>query len=392
MSFNFSSDPTVNSAIVRLFEVYASGGFECFLVGGAVRDIKCNKTPKDFDFATNAPYEFTKTSFEKTIDTGIAHGTITVVIDGNQFEVTRFRTDANHDGRHCEISFADTIEIDLSRRDFRFNAMAMNANGDLIDPFNGLEDLQNNIVRFVGNADERIKEDYLRILRFFRFFGRFGNGNLEYETWFAIRNNVSGLKNISRERVWSEFQKFLPQENSDKLMFNINLLGIFNWITDPQNIDIIQPHQREFNDLKQAKEVTSDPAVLMAASCKFDRLSIEVVAKDWKWSNSEKEHALWLCDHMNKKCDLRWLIAIDNAPREWVIELAALEQRDGWEQNALAHWQFNPFPINGTDLIAMGFKPGIAMGVTLRNLKEAWGRSGFSATKDELLAKLKEMQ
>ena len=387
MNVTFTTDPNIASAINQLFKVYTTAGFKCFLVGGAVRDIMCNQTPKDFDFATNAPFDFTKSAFEKTIDTGIDHGTITVMVNDNAFEVTRFRTDMNHNGRHCDVKFAATIEEDLSRRDFTFNAMAMDANGSLIDPFNGADDLKDGIVKFVGSADQRIREDYLRILRWFRFMARFGDlSKVDAYTFRCIRQNADGLRRISRERVWSEISRIVAHENGPELMTVLFEMGI------AQHIDM-----HPFRDpgaiqcLRDAQQVTNAPELLLAAWLGWSVPNVSNIARNWKWSGAEAAHAVWMANNFGQSKDLRRLIAIENTNRDWVVELAALEQRDGWEQNALAFWEFAPFPVNGNDLIEAGIKPGLAMGVMLRELKEAWFRSDYSATKEELMAELSKV-
>ena len=367
-------------------------GFDLRLVGGAVRDTLVGIKPKDIDLATDAnptqQIEIYDAHRVRWIGTGLAHGTITVMLAGEPHEITSLRVDVETDGRHAEVEFTNDWELDASRRDFAFNAMALTFDGKIIDPFGGKDDLRNKVVRFVGNVEDRIKEDYLRILRFFRFHGRFGNGEINDDTLRVILRNAGGLRQISRERIWSEFQKMLPQENSSELMFHLFQQTIFSNLVEFPYLKA--EDGPGFTQLNKAVRISKDPAVLMAATCNFNKNTVTLIANNWKWSNSDKEHALWLCEHFNNNDSLRWLIAIDNAPREWVVELAALEGRDSWEQHALAQWVFNPFPVNGNDLIACGIKPGIAMGVILRDMKEDWGRSGFSASKEELLAKLKE--
>jgi tRNA nucleotidyltransferase/poly(A) polymerase len=383
MSFTFTSDINIAVAIKHLFGVYRSGGYDCFLVGGAVRDITCGQSPKDFDFATNAPYEFTKSAFNKTIDTGIAHGTITVVINDNQFEVTRFRTDVNHDGRHCDISFAATISEDLSRRDFSINAMAMDGDGELFDPFGGRGDLCSGYIKFVGNPGDRIREDYLRILRWFRFMGRFGNiNNIDQATQDSIRFNAEGLEKISGERIWSEMKHIIMYKHGNNLLELMEHLGVAKQIGMHPMFTAIDRK----NSFEVTKGFTNEPELLIAAWLGWDKENLFRIADRWKWSTAERTHVFWLADHIGLECDLRRLIAIENVNRQWVRELAAFEMRDGWEQNAMAEWVFDPFPVNGDILMAMGVKPGMVMGTILRDLKEAWAISGYSATRDELLA------
>ena len=160
--------------IVLFCKVFSVNDFQCWLVGGAVRDILSGKEPKDFDFATDMPLETIKKSFKKVISTGEDHGTLTVLIDDQQFEVTQFRKDVETDGRRATVEFASTIQEDLSRRDFTINAIAVDPlSGEVVDPFGGMENIENKKVRFVGNVEDRILEDHLRALRFVRFIARY---------------------------------------------------------------------------------------------------------------------------------------------------------------------------------------------------------------------------
>lgn len=190
-------------------------GFEAFVVGGAVRDIIMGKVPSDFDIATSAlPSDLVGVfKEEKVIETGLKHGTLTVILDGESFEITSFRSDGEYkDLRRPErVSFGVSLKEDLSRRDFTINAMAMNENGDIIDPFSGKKDIENKIIRAVGDPDKRFSEDALRILRAVRFSATLGF-SVEEKTAAAIVRSKDLLKNISKERKTEEFIKTLSGE------------------------------------------------------------------------------------------------------------------------------------------------------------------------------------
>jgi tRNA nucleotidyltransferase (CCA-adding enzyme) len=191
-------------------------GYEAFVVGGCVRDSILGIAPHDWDIATNAHPDKVRNIFNSAkvivTETSLAHGTVTVRIGGENFEITTFRNDVNCDGRHAEVAFAETIEEDLSRRDFTFNAMAFNDVRGLIDPFGGVNDLMGGIVRCVGNPDERFTEDYLRMFRAVRFAARFCFA-IDLYTFNAMERNAEGAKNLSRERVWSELWQILNSPN-----------------------------------------------------------------------------------------------------------------------------------------------------------------------------------
>lgn len=205
-----------SKSLQTILKKLQESGFEAFIVGGAVRDIIMGKVPSDFDIATSAlPSDLLEVfKEEKVIETGLKHGTLTVILDGEGFEITSFRTDGEYgDFRHPErVSFGVSLEEDLSRRDFTINALAMNENGDIIDPFFGVKDIENKIIRAVGNPDKRFSEDALRILRAVRFSATLGF-SIEEETAAAMLHNKELLKNISRERKTEEFIKTLSGEH-----------------------------------------------------------------------------------------------------------------------------------------------------------------------------------
>lgn len=372
----------VTKELMELRNCFKQRGFDIRLVGGVVRDFVAGVACKDIDLCTDAnPSEqidiYQKNGY-RHIATGIDHGTITVVVNNIPYEITSLRIDAETDGRHAKVEFTSDWIADLARRDLTINAMSMTFDGDIIDPFNGKRDLEEGRIVFVGDAEQRIQEDYLRILRWFRFFGRFGNPNIICEqTAYQIARNAKGLRSISRERIWNEIKKIVMQEKGSFLIEDM-----VNWyIAD--HIDL--PESWSKHICKIAREHTSNPEVLMAAGLRWSAEKVQKLAEDWKWSNAEKDHAMWIVNNVGTGTDLRRFIAVDNISRDWVAELAALEQRDAWEQNALVHWHFEPFPVTGHDLMAAGMKPGRAMGETLNKMRNAWADSGFVASKEELM-------
>ena len=188
-------------------------GFEAWCVGGAVRDVLLGKTPEDYDIATSMPPELTLKTFEKVIPTGLKHGTVTVIINGKPYEVTRYRIDGEYlDHRKPEtIEFTDDFTLDLSRRDFTINAMGYNKSFGLMDPFHAIDDLENRIIRTVGEPEKRFQEDALRILRAVRFSSVLGF-EIENETKMAIEKLAPTLKNISAERIAVELNKTLKSD------------------------------------------------------------------------------------------------------------------------------------------------------------------------------------
>lgn len=193
-------------------------GYEAYVVGGCVRDSILGRSPDDWDITTSAKPEEVKTLFRRTVDTGLIHGTVTVMLDKEGFEVTTYRVDGEYeDGRHPkEVSFTASLEEDLKRRDFTINAMAYNPKRGLVDLFGGIQDMENRIIRCVGNPLERFTEDALRILRAVRFSAQLGF-SIEGETLKAISVLAPNLKYVSAERIQVELLKLLVSPHPDYL-------------------------------------------------------------------------------------------------------------------------------------------------------------------------------
>lgn len=189
-------------------------GYDSYLVGGCVRDFILKKQPKDYDIATNAKPEEIEKIFDKTIPTGKKYGTVTVVVDGQFFEVTTFRKDVGYsDGRRPDnITFSNSIVEDLSRRDFTMNAIAMDIKGDIIDPYGGAEDIQDNIIKFVGKTKDRLEEDRLRAFRLIRFMSTL-NMKIKKEDFLELHN--LNIDKISTERIRDEINKILLSNKPD---------------------------------------------------------------------------------------------------------------------------------------------------------------------------------
>lgn len=194
-------------------------GYEAYVVGGCVRDSLLGKEPKDWDITTNSLPHDTKALFDKTIDTGLKHGTVTVVINSENYEITTYRIDGEYSDnrRPDKVEFTTSLKDDLSRRDFTINALAYNPTSGIMDYFGGIEDLDNQIIRAVRNADERFKEDALRMLRAIRFSAQL-DFQIESKTLKAISENNELINNISPERIREELTKMLVSPNPYKLL------------------------------------------------------------------------------------------------------------------------------------------------------------------------------
>lgn len=191
-----------------VLDTLIKNGHKAYIVGGCVRDLLCGEVPHDYDITTSATPDETQSLFDKTIATGLKHGTVTVIVDGEQIEVTTFRTEATYtDSRHpANVNFVRDVTEDLARRDFTVNAMCYNTQDGLIDLFGGLNDIKNKVLKAVGDAKTRFREDALRILRLFRFAATL-EFKIEKQTFDAAIQCAPSLKNISAERIFVELQK-----------------------------------------------------------------------------------------------------------------------------------------------------------------------------------------
>ena len=198
-----------------------SSNSEIRYVGGCIRKIILKEKVDDIDLATNLnPQQVCKALHNNNIsfyETGIKHGTITAVIDDYRFEITSLREDIDTDGRHAEVKFSTDWKKDASRRDFTINSIYSDAEGNLFDPFNGKKDLENGVVKFIGNTEQRIKEDYLRIIRYLRFFLIYSNNKHDPQTLKEIKKNLDGIHNLSKERLLDELKKYIKSNLLTKL-------------------------------------------------------------------------------------------------------------------------------------------------------------------------------
>lgn len=368
----------------QINKAFKNAGFEIRIVGGAVRDVILGQIPKDIDFATNATPEEMKFLFDenyiKWIPTGEKHGTLTALGPKSRepFEITTLRIDTNQDGRHAEVEFTRSWEKDAERRDLTYNALSMDLDGTIYDYYGGIEDLQNGITRFVGDPNERIQEDFLRILRMFRFSARYGH-KLTPRELMAVSRNANGLSNISGERIWMEIQKILVGNNSEQALEDMKKTGVTN---------IVGLRFQNTREMTITKKFTKDPVTLIM-SLTNTKDQLDHFINSWHWSNSEKDLAQFLFDHKFERLDTdkAKFMLVDGVPFKFIEELCALTTNPSVLKD-IQNWNIPVFPVTGKDLIAAGMKPGPDMGRKLSSLRHLWIISDFSMTKDELLSQL----
>lgn len=373
--------------LVVLRSQFVARGFDLRLVGGCVRDLLAGVKPNDIDLCTDAdPDEQVAMYHElgvRYIETGLQHGTVTVVLDGETYEITSLRRDAETDGRHAKVVYTRDWRIDAARRDFTINAMSLTFDGELFDPFGGADDLKAGVVAFVGVAEDRIREDYLRILRWFRFRGRYGSSlvhMIDQPAWKAVFSLSHGLTSISRERVWSELSKTLAGPNGVRLVgYEMQNMGVARYCSLPDT-DIINL----VDYAADVHEISRNPVTLLVALYGVDAINILV---NLKASRAEINLASWLDDTWTKFDVLpsRYM-AVHGVCREWAVELGALRLMGPFELAILRDWVAPSFPVTGYDLLAAGVPVGPAVGKMIADLKTIWGDSGYSMTKHQLLA------
>ncbi|MBE5948486.1 MAG: CCA tRNA nucleotidyltransferase [Lachnospiraceae bacterium] len=279
-----------------IIEELGNNGFEAFAVGGCVRDTILGRNPQDWDVTTSASPMDVKRIFKRTIDTGIQHGTVTVMLDKEGFEITTYRIDGEYeDSRHPkEVTFTTNLTEDLKRRDFTINAMAYNPKSGIVDEFGGIEDLNNKIIRCVGVAKERFMEDALRILRAVRFSAQLGF-EIEAETREAAKELAPTLKKISRERIQSELSKLVVSPHPDyvkeldNLSLNENIFEdriIINEYTLRMLLVVRNDKVLRWTALLQ-EESTAERAKEILRGLKFDNYTINHVSRLTKWLRTE---------------------------------------------------------------------------------------------------------
>lgn len=380
-------------------------------VGGCVRNSLMGRDVSDIDLATQLAPKDVIAALEaaqiRHVPTGIDHGTVTAVVDGKPYEITSLRKDVETDGRRAVVAFTQDWAEDAQRRDLTFNALYADFEGQIYDPTGqGLEDLAARRFRFVGDANARVREDYLRILRFFRFlawYGQSGDGELskpDASALTACRENAKGLKTLSAERVWSELKKLLLAPDPTRalrIMLTHDILETL--LPEASNVEGLE----RLIALEQREVIQADPMLRLMALSTREPLPMALLTKRLKMSKAEKTRLIsWATDSTSldpNGDDRAKRIAVYNAGAQVMIDRARLRAAGADDPIKSARWMsladlamgWTPpeFPLKGKDLIKAGVEPGEVMGKKLEALKALWVRSGFTVEKDKLLMALK---
>jgi poly(A) polymerase/tRNA nucleotidyltransferase (CCA-adding enzyme) len=350
------------------------------IVGGAVRDTLAGRPVADIDLATPLPPNAVTAALVgaglKAVPTGLSHGTVTAVADGRGFEVTTLRRDVATDGRHAVVAFTGDWREDAARRDFTFNAMSMARDGAVFDYFDGRADLAAGRVRFVGPAAARIAEDYLRVLRFFRFYARYAAGAPDPVTEAALAAGVPGLARLSVERVWSELRLILSVGDPSASVALMRRLGVW------------QAAVPELAGHADLSALPADPVLRAAALLTGDAAAL---AERLKWSNADRDRLLRLLGTPRlgagtAEAALRRLLA--EHARDDLLGRAWLDGAGAAVRRQLEAAPVPAFALEGRDVLALGVPPGHAVGALLRAVRAWWLEGGCRADRDACLAEL----
>lgn len=373
------SQVATDPALVKLWATLP----EARLVGGVVRDLLVGAPIADIDLATPDPPDIVAHKLAaagiKSVPTGLAHGTQTAVVMSRGFEITSLRRDVATDGRHAVVAFTDDWRADAARRDFTCNAMSVDRAGVLHDFFGGEADLRAGRVRFVGDPAARLGEDYLRLLRYFRFQARFGLVPPDPATRKALTEAVPGLSRLSIERVWHELKRILATQDPRAAVALMAELGVLAAVVTEgvapgrlaALIDAVAP---------------VDPILRLAALLDGDAAAF---ALRLRLSGTERDRLLALGGDVpeNDADDDTLRRALADAPRAILVDRAWLAGRSDRLHARLAAMPVPVFPLQGRDLAEAGLAPGPEIGRRLAELRSWWWQGGCKAGRAACLAK-----
>jgi len=362
-------------------------------VGGCVRKAICGESIDDIDLATSFEPDEVKKRLNKenikVLDTGISHGTVTAILNKKKFEITTLRKDVSTDGRHANVEFTSNWKEDALRRDFTINAIYADIEGRIFDPLNGISDLQNGIIKFIGSSEERIQEDYLRILRYFRFSIQYSKVDYDQNTIRSIKQYINGLNKISNERIFDELKKILTLKNVHRL-FSHNIskeifLNIFPQFKYYERLKIIDSLDSKLRD-------RYDNYLILASLILDQTNNHEYFCHKYKMSNSIKNRFKYISinfENFVKKNffleeNLKKLIYLSNksSVRDLLLFSVCANKKIKTLSiekliNYVSKCEIPKFPISGDYLKKYGYETGEALGKKLKSLEEKWIENNF---------------
>jgi poly(A) polymerase len=373
-----------------------AGADNARFVGGCVRNALLGEPVDDVDIATRLDPNESTAALEaagiKVVPTGIAHGTITAVVDGEPFEVTSLRKDVETYGRRAAVAFTTDWAEDALRRDFRLNAIYASADGQLYDPFGGLGDVADRRIVFIGEAHDRIAEDHLRILRFYRFTAWYGH-QIDAPGHHACTDMADTLNTLSVERIWKELKKLLSAADPGSVVKAMQEGHVLKQVL-PGSLDLNL--FLSIINADRGKSRTPDPHLRLAALLGRDESVMVGFYEQMKASNAERAHAKALCatrdgEMLNAMAGRAVLAraSYELGPDAVEGRLRLCEAATGLDADAaiafVRSYEVPAFPLKGRDLIQAGFEKGPQLGELLTRLEAEWLDSGLTLDRDALL-------
>ena len=354
--------------------VAALGAGKARYVGGAVRDTMLGIPVKDVDIATplepQAVMQRLKDAGIQVVPTGIEHGTVTAVLPGGPVEITTLRHDVSTDGRRATVAFASDWQDDAARRDFTINALyADPASGEIFDWFGGLEDLAERRVRFIGNPHQRIREDHLRILRYFRFQARFGSVPADAASESACAELAATLKGLSRERVGMEMMNLLSLADPAPTVSRMAELAVLDVVLPEARVDALVALIAE----ERRQQIAPDGLRRLAALLPAEVQLAEAVASRFRLSGAQKKRLATAAARDGSEAEARPLAY--RLGREAALDRLLIA---GADVSSLEGWTIPAFPLKGGEIVARGIKAGPDVARVLRQVESGWIAAGFT--------------
>ncbi len=391
-------------AVQAVFDLLGRDGGSGRVVGGAVRDALMGRPVEEVDFATTHRPETVMALAEKAgikaVPTGIEHGTITLIIDGRGYEVTTLREDVETDGRHAVVRFGTDWDADAARRDFTVNALSADAEGRIYDPIGGLPDVIARRIRFIGDPDRRIREDYLRILRFFRFHAECGEGPSDRAGLEAAVRHRNGLRSLAAERINAELGKLLLADRAGETAHEVEEAGLF---------PIVFAGISHAARLERAIALEQEGGVAPSYPRRLAVLSVMIaedadrVADRLKLSNADRQVLETSVERSAGWTEMPGIReakeTIYRSGREAFIDAFVFAASRGrgavadWAKSlqSLVSWEVPTFPLAGRDLLSLGMVRGPEIGALLKRLEKWWIAEGFSPDRAALLGRLQQI-
>ncbi len=396
--------------IKKIFSTLNSGGkkSQAMFVGGCVRKYLLNEKIGDIDIATVLTPDQIIKKFENSDTvvkkTGIEHGTLTLVLKNQHFEITTLRKDISTDGRHATVSFTDKWDEDSKRRDFTINAIYLNQKGSIFDPQSGVSDLKNKKIKFIGDPNKRIKEDYLRILRFIRFSIEYSSFDFDRDALKAIQINLDGITKLSKERIYDELNKILKLKNFEEIYKNKTFFDIFRLVFP--EFKYIE-RTKNFSAIRNLKIKILERDNILALLLVDGSNNHEYFSHKYNVSNETRDYLNFCGSNFKEakrdknffKKDLKKNIFYHTKKKIKSLFLICSIAKTNFNPKELATMFLNidnmsipKFPIAGNYLLDKGVKSGKGMGQAIKEIQKKWVENNFSLDDDELTRIIKKFK